>query len=390
MAREYEAMLEMPAQAGGLPDPMVAYSFMLADVETANGPSMGMLELSQEIPFRGKRRLRAGVSRLQAGAAEQAWHAARLDVIVRVRSAYADLYRVDRSLELVRAEAVVLDRLEAAARVRYAAGQASQGDVLRAQTERSRVEEQILALEAEREWVAAAFNAALGRTQSEAVDQALAPPPPVPPLPPEPELLSLARLRRPEVLEADAQVAAGRMREDLMRRDFYPDFRVAAQWNQIGTSANPMAPDPGQDAYMITVGVTLPVWRGKLRAGVREARAATAAAESRRQDRANEAEAQARAALATLRLQQNLLHLYASTLIPQAEASLQAAEVGYRSGGMDFLSVLDSERALLTLRLAESIALGEQGKAAAALARAVGQELDSLGASVRVASGRQP
>ncbi len=72
MAREYEAMLEMPAQAGGLPDPMVAYSFMLADVETANGPSMGMLELSQEIPFRGKRRLRAGVSRLQAGAAEQA------------------------------------------------------------------------------------------------------------------------------------------------------------------------------------------------------------------------------------------------------------------------------------------------------------------------------
>jgi outer membrane protein TolC len=134
----------------------------------------------------------------------------------------------------------------------------------------------------------------------------------------------------------------------------------------------------------------LPVWRGKLRAGVREAQAATASAASQSQEIANRAEAEVRAVLAGVRTQQRLLHLYTSTLLPQAEATLQAAEVAYRSGSVGFLAVLDGERQLLTLRLAEAMALGELGKAAAALGRAVGHDLTTLAMPRQQANRRQP
>jgi cobalt-zinc-cadmium efflux system outer membrane protein len=382
LRRRYEAMLERPAQERALPDPMAAYAFMFRDVVTANGPVMRSVEVSQEIPFPGKRRLRAAVSEAEAEAAEQAWRSARLEVAYRVRSAYYELLRIDRSLDTLRQEAEVLDRLERAAAARYSAALASQGDVLRAQTERSRIEERRILLRHERDAAAARWNAVLDRPQSDPVGRALDPPSPAPPPAPE-EVERTARESRPEVREAARLVAAGRQRIDLARRDFFPDLRLSFQWNQIGPTLNPFAPEPGRDAFMLMAGVNLPIRRGKLRAAVREAEAMTAMAESEERERGNQAAAEARAALALLRARGELAALYERTLIPQAESSLRSAESAYQTGRMDFLSVLDSERAVLDLRLAHAVALADLGEARAGLERAVGRELGDLVASAR-------
>jgi outer membrane protein, heavy metal efflux system len=386
MRRRYEGMLERPDQDRALPDPMVAYAFMFKDVVTANGPSMGILEVSQEFPFVGKRPLRAGVSRSEAEAAEQAWRTARLQVAYEVRSAYYRLYRIDRSVEIVLQEADVLNRLERVARTRYATGIATQGDVFRAQTERSRIDERLIQLRREREAVAARFNAALNRPRSEPVGPALTPPTPVAGLPPEDELERLAREARPEILEAERLLEASRQRIGLAQRDYYPDFRVTFQWNRIGSTENPFAPNPGQDAYMAMVGVNLPIWRKKLRAGVREAESMRAMAESEVRDRNNTVGSEVHAMVAMLRMRGELVTLYERTLIPQAESTLLAAEVAYRTGRVDFLSVLDSERSILDLRLAHAMALADLGEALSGLERAVGRDLNDRATLGRPAS----
>lgn len=368
----YEALLERPAQERALPDPMLGYTFMYEDVVTANGPIRGVLELSQEIPFQGKRKLRAGVSALEAAAAAKLWLAAQLEVEHQVRVAFYDLFRVDRSLAVVQEEADVLDRLESVARSRYANGLAGQGDALRAQTERSRLEERLLLLAEEREATAARFNRAVGLTAASPVGAALTLPRPPAEMPSDAELYRLARALRPEVAEARQLAEAGRLAEDLAKREFYPDFRVGLQWNRIGSTSNPFSPDPGQDAYMLMVGVTLPVWRGKLQSGVREAQASTAAAEAAARDREIGAEAEVRAALAALRTRRDLVQLYNGTLVPQADSTLRAAEAAYRNDAGDFLAVLDSERSLLGMRLAHAVVLGEMGAAVADLERSVG------------------
>jgi outer membrane protein, heavy metal efflux system len=386
MRQRYEGMLERPEQERALPDPMVAYAFMFRDVVTANGPSEGILELSQEFPFLGKRPLRAGISRAEADAAEQAWRTARLQVAYEVRSAYYELYRIDRSVEIVLQEADVLDRLERVARARYATGLATQGDVFRAQTERTRLEERLVLLRREREAVAARFNAALNRPQTEPVGSARKPPPPVIELPPEDELERLAREARPEILEAGRLLEASRQRIHLARRDYYPDFRVTFQWNRIGSTTNPFAPNPGQDAYMAMVGVNIPIWRKKLRAAVRESESMTAMAQSEVQDRSNMVGSEVHAMVAMFRARGELVALYERTLIPQAQSSLLAAEAAYQTGRVDFLSVLDSERSILDLRLAHAMALADLGEAISGLERAVGRDLSDLVTLNRTAS----
>ncbi len=371
---KYEAMLERPEQARAFPDPMVAATLMVEDVVTANGPSMMMLEIAQEIPFAGKRALKAEVSRREAEVAERAWRTARLDVAWRVRAAYYEIFRIDASIAIVRQEAEVIDRIERSARARYATGGASQGDVLRAQTERSMIEERLLMLRREREAAAAMFNEALDRPQTIPVGRAVVPPELDLHLPPDEELFDQARRTRPEVDEARRMVAAEESRKALARRDFYPDFRVGVGWNQIGDTENPFAPDPGQDAILITVGINVPLWQGWRRAQVAEAGLMAAAAEREVHERGNDAEAQVRSVLGAVRLQRDLIALYDSTLIPQAESTLRAGEAAYGNGRGDFLSVIDSERALLTLRLGRAVALGELGASLAALDRALGRE----------------
>jgi outer membrane protein TolC len=374
----YEALLERPARIGALPDPMLSYSGMFEDIETANGPIVRTVELSQEFPFRRKRPLLAEASRLEADAAAQAWQAARLEVTHAVRSAYYDLFRIGRAIAIVKEEGELLDRLEQAARGRYAAGLIGLQDVLRVQTERTTIEERLLGLRQEREEAAARFSEASGRPQSDDVGEALEPPDRTDDLPDEERLYRLARDLRPEVAEARLTVDASLAMEEVARRDRRPDFRVALQWSQIGGSVNPFAPAPGQDAVMATVGISLPIRGDGPAAGLREAQATTSAARGEVEARANRVESEVRAALASLRARRDLVALYETTLLPQAEAALQAAEAAYRTGGTDLLSVLDGERRLLAARLAHAVGLGEIGRSVAALERAVGIDLDAL------------
>jgi len=69
---------------------------------------------------------------------------------------------------------------------------------------------------------------------------------------------------------------------------------------------------------------------------------------------------------------ERLENLYRTTLIPQAEQSLKAAEVGYESGRVDFLSLIENQRTLQDFRLDYYRAFTNLAKTIAQLERAVG------------------
>ena len=75
----------------------------------------------------------------------------------------------------------------------------------------------------------------------------------------------------------------------------------------------------------------------------------------------------------------NLVDLYGSAVIPQAEQALDAAEAAYRSGEADFLNLLDSERVWLSAQLTYWRAYADTAKFLAALERAVGVQLATEG-----------
>jgi cobalt-zinc-cadmium efflux system outer membrane protein len=69
------------------------------------------------------------------------------------------------------------------------------------------------------------------------------------------------------------------------------------------------------------------------------------------------------------------LDLYRKQLIPQAKARYESSEAGYRTGKVDFMDLLESQRFLLNARVMAAMAEGNVGMQAARLERAVGTVL---------------
>jgi cobalt-zinc-cadmium efflux system outer membrane protein len=82
--------------------------------------------------------------------------------------------------------------------------------------------------------------------------------------------------------------------------------------------------------------------------------------------------------LAFVRARSALLEreLYVTTHVPQAEQALSASEIAYRTGKLDFLSLIDSLRAVESAHVDHVEAEARFEKAFADLERAVGGPLE--------------
>ena len=76
-----------------------------------------------------------------------------------------------------------------------------------------------------------------------------------------------------------------------------------------------------------------------------------------------------------LQTAQRTVELYRKELLPQAETRFKASEAAYRSGGGDFMDLLESERFRLNARVMAAMAEANLGVQAARLERAVGTSL---------------
>ena len=71
----------------------------------------------------------------------------------------------------------------------------------------------------------------------------------------------------------------------------------------------------------------------------------------------------------------DIVLLYKTALVPQAEQAFEAARTGYETGKVDFLNWLDAERILLQTRLAHYKTIVDYQKSIAYLERVVGRDL---------------
>jgi outer membrane protein TolC len=69
------------------------------------------------------------------------------------------------------------------------------------------------------------------------------------------------------------------------------------------------------------------------------------------------------------------INIYKDGLLPQAEQSFQAAVAAYQTGGVNFMTLLDSQRTIRDVRMGYYKALVDYEQSRADLERAVGKEL---------------
>ncbi len=360
---DWEAQSERPVQAGALPNP----TLMFGNMDTTWGgdwpdAAQKRVSLQQAFPWFGKRRLRERIAAKDAETAKHELDAMTRDVVMQVKQTFYDLYAQQRVIAVTREETAVLQRIAEIAKTMYAAGSREQTDMIQAQTELTRLRQQLLSLAAQEGSLRARLNALLDRRADT----------PLPPLAKPPEatitdagkaLFDQAAEHSPEVLAAQTRVERSSLQERLMEKESKPDYQLGLEYRELRDN---------DDMLMVTVGVDLPIWLGKNRAAVREASKMREASEAARQAAERENAFFVDDARSRFEAARRTLDLTRTELIPQAEARLNAHEAAYRNGKADFMDLLGSERFLLDTRIMEIRAEAELGSQAARFERAAG------------------
>lgn len=362
-----EAAAAVPPRARAYDDPELTWETWNApdsfDVSQADN---NIVKLSQRIPFPGKRTLAGTMAEHEAEMAARDADSTALDVIAAVKRAYWGLWQAHATLALDTHDKELAARYAKIAADKYAVGTATQSDVLRAQVELVHMANRVVTDRLAVDTARAELNALLSRPAADPLGIPEEPPPPR--LDENADALVARALRdRPEVKAAEAQVAREQAAVRLAGLDYLPDFAFTVE--RFVNRA-------GRDGVGGMASLTLPlVYKGKYDAARSEARARLAAAQAelrRTQDRVGreveEAWLRARAARVTH-------DLLASTHVPQAEQAAKASEIGYETGKVDFLSLVDSLRALQAIHLEHVRASADFETAYADLERAVGTEL---------------
>ena len=317
---------------------------------TARGPQRSQWQVRQSIPFPGKRGLRGEAAALGARAADADAAVVAQNLALRIETAYYELYRVQRREQLLRSFDEQLRQFESAASTRYEVGEGSQQAILKAQIERGRLEMRRESLHADRRSALQSLARLTGREDLKVPD---GPVNVVPPAELDERIEGgdgLAATDRPEAEALRRRIEQAETEIALARRAFWPDFTVGATYTDVrqGDLTPAMT---GRDAFSVSIGISIPLWRGKQEARLEEAQVERRRAEAK----LNEFQIQVRAAVRDLRerlrRQQRQLTLLGEQLLPQAETSLEATLSAYKAGRTDFLDLLDAERTLFQLRL---------------------------------------
>ncbi len=367
MQAAWQAAKARIAQASALDDPRLSYSFA-PDTRDVPGMDFGQkIQLSQRLPWPGKRRLRGDAARHEADAAREGVEATRLKLIAAAKSVFANWYYIHEAIRINRVNQQLWVGFRSVAKLRYANGTASKQDALRAEVEHDKLELRAIVLERKKREAQAALNALLNR----------APDRPVPPpaalsdpdgLPDAEQLRAKALEARPQLRALAARIQAARSRVDLARRNFYPDFKVTAGYNSLWN----------QDEKRTTVGVgiNIPLYRAKRHAAEGEARARLKRLEWEFALKTTGVADQVQRAYDRVQESRQALALYRERLLPVTEDNLEAAIADYQSGAGDFLTLVTVEKNLTDTELQTERTLADYHRRLAELERVVGGRLD--------------
>jgi len=364
---------ERVSPARALPDPQLQVGFMnreLPGLGYADVLGMDQIQLMQTFPISGKLGL-AGRAASERATAEDA-RAAEVGWGVRARAAmgFYELYQMDRSIVVGGETLRLLQDLAKVTETMYGVGEGRQVDALKAHVEIARMQEEIIRMEAGRAVALARGNALLARGPGAPLGTPvlLSYPDSLPPID---SLLAEAEAHRPMVQADEAELRAADTAAIGARREIWPDLQVGVQYGQ-----RPM-PGGGTDRMMsLMLGVNLPIFaRSRQFAMRREAEAMRAVAQANLDDSRAETRGRVGELVATIGRAQRLGALYRTTILPQAQAAVESARSSYRTGAVDFMTLLDDQMTVNRYRL-DLIALdAEHGSALAELEMLLGREL---------------
>ncbi len=385
---EWRAALARVPQVTSLDDPQLTYTQFLQSDQQRFG-----IALMQMFPWFGTLRLRGEQAAAEADAALARVYAVRNKLYAEVKEAYFEYAFLRDSIETTKRQAEILTEVEDIVGTRYSLGLAAEADLLRVQMEQSQLEDMYNQFLQQRSAFSQRLASAIGREAAAELPwpETTSEPPP-PPL--APAVLAWLRMKNPALQESDATIESRRHGIELARKSGRPNFTLGIEFNDMKQPegmgpewpymygvdtvrgfltgdgemvagarneaiseaiADRIMPneDPMSDEIMISVGINVPIWRKRVRAGILEAKEMEQAAIYEKHDRILELDAEARMALFEIQDGARRYALYRDVLVPRARQTYDSLQSRYSTGDEDagFIDILGSVQSLLNYEL---------------------------------------
>ena len=344
-------------------------------VPTRYNDARATLNLSYEIDIFGRIRAGAQAARADLAATEAARDAVRLALAAQVAKSYFTLRALDEQVSLTRQTVTLREDALRLQKKRFDGGVISEFDYRQLEAETATVRAQLPPLERDRSREEAALLVLLGKSPRDVFESAVGrkageneqPSAPILPAGMPSELL----LRRPDLVQAERQLAAANARIAAARAEMFPSIGLTAA---LGSESKALSSlfTGGAGIWAVGLALSQPIFAGgrfEARTQAAEARERQALAGYRKA--IQNAFSEVRAALA-VQTRSRESYDAESARADAMTQTLRLARLRYDNGIASQLDVIDAERGLLAARSARIEALRAHRAAIADLFRALG------------------
>jgi outer membrane protein TolC len=362
---EYNAALEKVPQVGSLPDPTISFGYFITPVETRVGPQQAKFGINQMFPWFGTLNAKEDVVIQRAKASYEAFEEAKSKLFFDIKSAYFNIYFVQKGITITRENMAILNTFQQLALIKIETGKSSAVDEMRVEMEINELENQLAYLLDTKWTLEVQFNKLLNQPVENSIvipevlwDEGLA--------------LSKATLldsithQNHLIKQLEFKMASWQKQETAAKKMGAPKFSVGVDYVMIGNSSNPtLGSENGKDAILFPkIGITIPLYRKKYKAMVKEASFKMEATQFQKEEKQNQLTILFEKGYKDYKDGERRIVLFQKQF-KLAEKSLNILLTSYSSNGQNFEEVLRMERKVLKYGLELDKARADKNAAAA-------------------------
>jgi len=344
---DYLAALERAPQLKALPDPQVAFAYFIKPVETRMGPQEFKFSASQMFPWFGTLKAKENSAIQAAKAKYEAFEEAKAKLFHEVRTTYYNLYFNKKAIAVSLDNIDILQSFRKLSEIKLEAGLVSALDGYRIEIEMGDLENQLALLKDKQFVLEVMFNNLLNtdgkneirlpedlwRTDFSMSKEAV---------------LDSIQRNNHQLLSLSFQQEALSFRKEVAKKAGKPKINIGFDYIATGKGDMNLA---GTDAFVFPkIGLTIPLYRNKYKAMIKEVVYLETAKEHEQLNKSNMLESLFEKGWKDYRDGERRIHLFHSQL-DLARKALRLLETNYATGNKNFEEILRMERKVLKYNL---------------------------------------
>lgn len=341
--KEFEAALQRVSQVNSLPDPTFSFGYFISPVETRVGPQQARFSLTQMFPWFGALKAQGDAAALMAEAKFQLFMDARNKLYFKVAAAFYPLYELNDWIKIEAENISILESYKTITTKKFENGNGSMVDVLRVEIMLKDAQTNLNILKEKEKPLTTIFNKLLNRPENEQIvlmdslkTENL----------PENFRKDSLLAANPTLKALDLKLEASKATELATHKQGLPKFGIGLDYVMVGKRSDVTMSDNGKDVIMPMVTMTIPIFRGKYNASVKEAQLMQESYTYQKEEMTNSLLSNYEMAWFEIQQQQQLLALYEQQ-IQTSQQSLNLLFTSYGNSGKEFEEVLRMQQQLL-------------------------------------------